>query len=301
MKSYVLLFFLFYISIGTSQKSTVIDKNSKQIIPFANFVADSIAVYSNENGMIDLKEFNLETMITISSIGYQSKKVKKNEIQEVLYLEPVDYVLSPIVIVSDERIVETTKGLKDSKKLGSQILPCHTNVFTKVVPNEQLLNKRISSINLPFDRHSGMSKKQKEIYKNSKLLIRLNFFKVDGDSLGELIYSSETFNIITGDNKDLSVSLKNKELRFLKDGFYIQLESLGAVDDEGEFLDCNSGLFMARAKISDKESKDYKIESYNLSVNGQMDITNHLNYAQVFGQNDLDKNFFLNYQFTYYK
>lgn len=178
---------------------------------------------------------------------------------------------------------------------------CHTNIITKVSSYSNLKEKKIISITIPFDRHSGLSKKQKEIFSKSKLNLRLNILKVNGDSLGDLIYSSSIKNILTGKIDELTFSTKELNLKFSEDGFYLQLENLGAVDENGEFITCNNGLFMARVKISDKESKEYKIESYRLAKNGSVDLEKQLNYTQSFGKNDLDKNYFLNYRFKYYE
>lgn len=145
-----------------------------------------------------------------------------------------------------------------------------------------------------------MSKEQKNKYNKSKLNLRVNIYEVDGDSLGALIYSSPTTNIKTGQNDELSFSLREVDLKFTKDGFFIQLENLGAVDESGDFINC-SGLFLARIDISDEESKEYNIESFQLTKNGSVYLEKQLNYTQVFGQNDLDKNYFLNYRFEYYE
>lgn len=301
MKYIILIVLILSINFSNSQNVLILESNSNLVIPFANVMTDSISVYSNENGVVDLSRIEDESVVIISSIGYQTLEIEKKEIKEILYLEPIDYILPSIVILANERVIEDTKRLRDSKKLGSQILPRHTNITTKIIPREKLVSKRITSIKLLFERHSGMSKNQKEIFKKSKLLIRLNFFNVDGDSLGELIHSSETFNLITGSTDELVVSLKEVQLKLSKDGFYIQLENLGAVDEKGEFIEGNNGLFIARAKISDKKSTEYFIESYKLTSNGQYDIENQLNYKDVFGDSDLDKNFFLNFQFSYYE
>lgn len=299
MKYFTLLLFLFNISFCFSQNILILDESSKKVIPFANLVSDSTALYSNENGIVDITTFNQDDHIKISAIGYSSQMMYRSKIVDSVFLKPIDNFLEEILVLSDKIKTKTTKKLKDSKKLGNQIIPCHTNIITKVSTKQDLKNKKISSIIIPFKRHVGMSKEQKKKYNKSKLNLRVNIYKIEGDSLGELLYSSPTTNIRTGQNDELSFSLKGVNLKFTKEGFYIQVENLGAVDEHGDFIEC-SGLFAARMDISDKESKEYDIESYRLVTNGSIYLEKQLNYTQSFGNNDLDKNYFLNYRFEYY-
>lgn len=300
MKNALILIFIFSFNLCFSQTILILDKSSNEMIPFVNFVCGTSTAYSNENGLVDLTEFHKDSTITITAIGYKNKITKKSSIIDSVFLEPVDFVLSEIVLLGDEKIKQKTKKLKDSKKLGNQVLPCHTNIITKITAVGELVDKRITSIIIPFDKHSGFSKKQKKVYASSKLLIRLNIFKVEGDSIGELIYTSPIKDILTGEKDEVIFNLNEVNLEFLKEGFYLQLENLGAINEEGDFIENKGGLFMARAKISDQESKEFKIESYRLSKNGSVDVVRNLNYTQAFGNNDLDKNYFLNYRFEYY-
>jgi len=132
-----------------------------------------------------------------------------------------------------------------------------------------------------------------------KLLVRLNIYKSSDSGFGELLFTSKPQNIITGKNDLIVFSLSDVNLKFSKDGFYLQLEHLGAVNDLGEFVDCND-LFFARIDISDKLSKQYNITSFKVNANGNVDSSEPLNYKQVFGENGKDGNYFLNYRFTYY-
>nr|WP_042293365.1 hypothetical protein [Nonlabens ulvanivorans] len=297
---YVLIFTAFIFSNITGGQVLLLDYNSKEIIPFANLMSDSTVVYSNENGIADITIFNEDDYIKVSAIGYKPQEMYRSSIVDSVFLQSIDNVLEEIVVLSDKIKIKKTKKLKDSKKLGNKVLPCHTNIITKVSSKQDLNNNKISSLIIPFIRHAGMSKEQKKKYYKSKLNLRVNIYEVDGNSLGALLYSSPTKNIITGQNDELSFTLREVDLKFTKEGFYIQLENLGAVDEGGGFIKC-SGLFFARIDISDNESKEYNIESYRVAKNGSVDLEKQLNYTQFFGKNDLDKNFFLNYRFEYYE
>lgn len=133
-----------------AQKVLVLDKSSKEIIPFANLVSDSTVVYSNENGIANIAPFKKDDHIKVSAIGYKFQEMNRSSIVDSVFLQPIDNVLEEIVVLSDEIKIKKTKKLKDSKKLGDQVLPCHTNIITKFSSKQILYNNKISSLIIPF-------------------------------------------------------------------------------------------------------------------------------------------------------
>lgn len=107
-------FFLLFFSMQLlcAQKVLVLDKSSKEIIPFANLVSDSTVVYSNENGVLDLATFNKDEYIKISAIGYKSQEMYRSKIADTILLKPIDNVLDEIVVISDKKDTENNKKIK---------------------------------------------------------------------------------------------------------------------------------------------------------------------------------------------
>jgi hypothetical protein len=300
MKKLIFLVAILFLSLAKSQNLVTVEKVTKEIIPFVNVVGDQKSTYSNENGVIDLNQYADTIVLTASAIGYKSLKIRKNMIKDTLFLQQRPEFLDTVIINTFSGEEKVTNKLRNSKVLGNQIIPCHYNILSKIISKEVVFGNKISSIAIPFDKHKGYDLKVRDKFNKTKILVRLNIFKSTDNAVGDLLFSSDPKNIATGKNDKIDFSLAGINLEFSLEGFYIQLEHLGAIDMNGNFVECE-GLFFARAEISDKKSKEYDITSFQMSTDGILKYELPLNYRQVFGENAKDKNYFLNYRFTYYK
>jgi hypothetical protein len=120
------------------------------------------------------------------------------------------YELNPIIIKGNSNEEKTTKKLKFSGRMNTQIIPCQTNISTMVEPKTGVINKKISSASLEYKRNTGLSREKRESYKSLRLLVSLNIHhKSKTNNSFDLIYESMLKNINTGKNDLFELDLSD--------------------------------------------------------------------------------------------
>ena len=133
MKKFIFLFFFFCFStMMLAQNDVTIvgyiyDSETKQSLAYVNigFVEKAVGTVSDEGGYFQLDyssaKISLDDVLQISSIGYETKKLKASEFYAQLgksnkiYLKPQPYNLDEVVIGNDKR-KELTVGSSKTKE-----------------------------------------------------------------------------------------------------------------------------------------------------------------------------------------
>ncbi len=101
---------LFVILIGIYTNSLlgqiVIIKDSllNTIIENATLHFGNTGLISNQNGIVDISEFNKNDIIEISHISYYSKKLAKEKINNIIYLTQKSNILPEITLAEEIKI-----------------------------------------------------------------------------------------------------------------------------------------------------------------------------------------------------
>lgn len=292
MYKYLLLFFT---GISFSQVVILKDKFTKDIIPFAVVSNGVLDAYANKNGAVELTCFNSRDVLTFSAVAYKDFNIIKVQVTDVIFLEADLIQLDAIVLDIRKNIVQTKK-LKRKGILGGQVITCHYNIITLIEPKKVLLGRQLKQIELNFKKHTGHSKSQKSRYIGFDVMARLNIYARNNNSIGELLYTSNPLSVNAGEKDVLEFDVNN--VSFNENGFYLQLEHLGAVNNKGEFVNCDV-LHMMRVDIADTKSADYEAISYLPAPVGKVALGESLDYKQVLLPNGAIGNYFLNYRFSY--
>ncbi len=265
---------------------------------FAYIYCSEKILYANENGYVELPIKLDCDEIVITALGFETLSLSHTELESRIFLTPKALVLDEVAISNTKGLkIKRTKKVGKSVPLAGTILPCFTTSLSKVVPKPKLISKRISAVKLKTNRHVGYRRDKKEVYQNTKLKCRLEIYTNNDGALGELIYYSQPQIAGTG-KKDELIFKMDKNIQFYEEGLFIQLTNLGTLDENGEYVDCEGGLFWLRMKIADKDSKEYSLTSYQYTPNGIPSDRKVLNYSNH-GMSE-NKDFFLNYRFEYH-
>lgn len=112
MKSFLILIFLFSGAIQ-AQNLVVLDSISKEPIPLVSVYDGKTGVITNASGAFYWHKAQADS-ITLSCLGYASKKVATASIQDTLYMLPKAVALLPVVVsnrtLSAEEIIDSLKA-----------------------------------------------------------------------------------------------------------------------------------------------------------------------------------------------
>lgn len=109
---YSIIFFISFLLNAQQRESLILDSNTKEIIPYASvkYINTKEGTYSNEKGFFKINSSIDST--EISCIGYQSKKLRTEEIQNKIYLDPIIISLKAIQLNSNShfKIIDKNKS-----------------------------------------------------------------------------------------------------------------------------------------------------------------------------------------------
>lgn len=120
MKQYKYLILLFFtnLSFYAQIKCVVKDSLTKEVIPFATIYIENTnqSLVTNGNGAFLMPNFNSNSMISITSVGYQKKKILiKNNIE--ILLKPIVYELQEVSVSNKVKNKTLEIGLTKDKYL----------------------------------------------------------------------------------------------------------------------------------------------------------------------------------------
>ena len=204
----------------------IYDSETKQSLAYVNigFVEKAVGTVSDEGGYFQLDyssaKISLDDVLQISSIGYETKKLKASEFYAQLgksnkiYLKPQPYNLDEVVIGNDKR-KELTVGSSKTKEnsmgywLNKEALG--GEIATKV--NIKHKNTRLEDLRLKIVKNnSGSIKVRVNIYEEingmpRENLVKANILHTISKSFGEEIIDLKPYKIVVDDNIIVSIEL----------------------------------------------------------------------------------------------
>ncbi|MGM0635978.1 MAG: carboxypeptidase-like regulatory domain-containing protein [Bacteroidota bacterium] len=256
MKPNLLLFLLVVLitHLSYSQNFVVYDAKEKQPLPFATVIyGEDKGAYADKNGKVELST-DADT-IEVSMLGFKSKKIAVNQIQDSLFLEESQETLAEVKI---NETATKTKKIKAKRKRKSAYLIKQRQVFTFLQPTEKLTDAYLNNVTFYFNNAFRGVKDKDGLENGLKAVIRFNLFELDGGELGSKIYEFPAELEMT-EKDEMFIDLSNLAILIPKDGLAFGLELVGLIDADGKF---SENKFMARPKVSKKENKFYTAKSY---------------------------------------
>jgi len=230
-KSLLVLFVICLSTIAYAQNDVTItgyifDKETNLPLLYVNigFVEKAVGTVSDENGKFrltfDTRKINFEAILQISSIGYETIKLKASKFygaiskNNKIYLKPKPYVLDEVVISNTER---KEKRVGSSKRKENSIgywlnkEALGGEIATKI----NIKNKNSKLHNLKFyvvKNNSGSIKVRVNIYEYNngmpgKNLLKDNIYHTISKLFGEEVINLEPYNIIVNDSIVVSIEL----------------------------------------------------------------------------------------------
>ncbi|MFH6943714.1 hypothetical protein [Flavobacterium sp. FlaQc-50] len=233
MKKYI-FYFLLYFSLHNvhAQRVYIFDRDSSKPISFANinyFKADNIinSNYSNESGLIDIKDTNSFDRIEVSCIGYENKSISMESIKDTIYLTKKIISLDEVVIPKKKDVLLYGYS-KFKKKIG--ISGAKGMQVCAFVENPSEKEKFIKSFLFKI--------KRSEKYKTA---IRIHFYKKATDKIypGEEILTENIIKYLNGKTKGIvEVDISMYGIELPAEGAFVGVEWLGILDEKtGEFIE----------------------------------------------------------------
>jgi uncharacterized protein YdcH (DUF465 family) len=226
-----------------------------------NFVTGK---FTDENGLINYNNI-LFNKIEISHINYETINLKKEEIEDTIYLKQNNIELNEVTVVNSKKETLTLGYTKYKKKTkltaynGIEIVVFLKNPFKKP--------KKINSFLFKIQK--------KDIQKTA---IRIHFYKKSRNELipGEEITKADILKYIDINSKELlEIDVSNYDLEFPVDGAFIGIEWLGNVSEDDNEIEkpsdiyielndkINQALTFTRSTLKDEEwqnTKKHKID-----------------------------------------
>ncbi|MEZ4796889.1 MAG: carboxypeptidase-like regulatory domain-containing protein [Flavobacteriaceae bacterium] len=204
----------------------IYDSETKQSLAYVNigFVEKAVGTVSDEGGYFYLSyssaKISLDDLLQISSIGYQTIKLKASEFYAQLvknnkiYLKPEPYSLDEIVLGNDKRkdlIVGSSKTKENSRGYWLNKEALGGEIATKI--NIKHKNSRLEDLRFQIVKNnSGSIKIRVNIYDEvngmpGKNIVKENILHTIFKPFGEEIIDLKPYNIIVSDNIIVSIEL----------------------------------------------------------------------------------------------
>jgi hypothetical protein len=226
MKKLFLFLFIFKTSISFGQiKAKVVDANTLLPIPFVNIWIEntSIGTTANANGEF-LIDNPIGQTIVLSSVGYESTKIKITEIQPLIKLNSKIVELKEIIISSKKGKTKTVIGKFDDSEI-SYYYAANNNpeIKARFFPFDSLLLKTPFLNKIKFRIYSEI--------KNAKFNIRL----YSADSTGKPsynLYEQNLIGIVKKGVNNLEIDLSKLNIKFPEEGLFVSYEWLIIKENE---------------------------------------------------------------------
>ena len=200
-------------------KAKIIDSQTKEKIPYVNIWVENenIGTTSNEKGEFTLDYEGPKTII-FSAIGFQSKKINSDSINDFVQLIPTTTDLEEVVIQSTRKTQELTIGAFKKSKINSYF-SCGTKPW---------IAARFFEYKKEYDKTPFLKRikvlTDSEV-KDSKFNIRLYQINENGEPEG-YIYKENIFGIAKKGKNLTEIDLSDLQIKFPTEGFFIAVEWL---------------------------------------------------------------------------
>lgn len=222
MKSIVLILVIFYLTFLNAQQreALIVDSNSKEIIPYAavKYINSKDGTYSDEKGFFKIN--SAIDSIEISCIGYQSKKLKTEEIENKIYLDPNIILLKTVKLNSSSPIEMLGKN-KSTNFIG----------LGSFVNNTINLAKRFD-----FKSNIVLKSVQLDILNNeTEKIALLKIYDIDSNNkpLKNILEYHIYYKILPYD-KTITIDLSDNQILLENKSYFIVLELFHLKAEKGE-------------------------------------------------------------------
>jgi CarboxypepD_reg-like domain len=196
------------------------DSRTGQPVPYINIWVENenIGTSSNENGEFSLPEVDKSKFLLLSAIGYQSKRVRIDQLSNPLYLEAAEIELSEIVIYPRKAAQEKSVGSFDAKSIYNYF-SCsgYPWIVARYLPYEKEYEQTpyINAVKILTDSD----------VKDAKFNIRL--YAVDSTGKpGKYISKENILGIAKKGKKVTTIDVSDQKIVFPTEGFFVALEYL---------------------------------------------------------------------------
>jgi hypothetical protein len=231
------------LAVVAQQKSfTIIDASSKESIPYASVnLLNSYGIYADENGFVILA--NETDEIELSCLGYETKKVKVNDINKEVFLSPKPIELDEVEIVAAVKKVK--KGEEEVKAIGHQNVKymCRSSIgrqYAFLVKRKED-NSYLSRISLPLMKKDLVipplgSKEDPFKKKPYKSVLKIEIVENTDGMPGEMFNDFEQVVVIDSNAGKLFDITLDREIPVPAEGFFVRLTILGNADENGKLM-----------------------------------------------------------------
>ncbi|AWH73535.1 hypothetical protein DCS32_05005 [Dokdonia sp. Dokd-P16] len=223
MKFFIII--LFSLNLYSQEKKVcILDSISKNPVSFSSiyYSTSNRGSISDINGVVNIKTLDNSEKISISNLGYHTKDIFTNNINDTIYLNKKTEQLPEIILESTKNDLLGFSNSKKTKYLGSQISgPILVQLISNPNQSQTIINKLIFNI-----RSS----------KRDSLYVRAHLFTIDSASMKPKIelLSKSIIKKLNKRKGNLEIDISGEKIIFPKDGVYIGLEWLGE-DNEADF------------------------------------------------------------------
>jgi len=229
MKKLVIITVFLISNFSFSQlKAVVIDKGTKEGIPFVNIwvAGENSGTTSNEKGEFNL-HVNHSKIIIFSAIGFETRRIAFELVKERVELKPMITELDEVVITSKKQLKSAVIG-KFKKSRINHYFACGTTPWISARHYEYKEGYKET----PFLEKIKIVTKSK--IRDAKFNIRLYRVNENG-APGNYLYGKNIIGIAKKGKKRTEIDVSELNIEFPKTGFFIAFEWLIIEDNKYEF------------------------------------------------------------------
>ena len=253
---YLSFFVFFTAKLCVAQNYTIIDSQSKELIPFAaiEILDKNEGFFTNEEG-----NFFLDTTesgkIKISCLGYNNLIIENKLMMDTILLTPKLESLSEVVVYSSKKETKTIGG--KSKNI-AWYLGQHDQLGILLKPQDNYKQSFIEEILIPTGKSAATTESKQKQFES---IFRLHIFSNDNNQPNiPLLKSPIIVHCNEKSNKLLRVDISDENIQFAGEGIFICLEMIGEIDSNGQVIIKKN--FIPNFKFIDKQNKEFLSHSY---------------------------------------
>ncbi len=229
--------------IGTAQKITFLNRETKEPVSFATIsFGDGKGTFADGDGVFTLsrKRYPDVDSLTISSIGYEDLTIAADGIAKIVFLNPSTAQLNAVVVLA------RLEGKFKEEEIDAVV---HDNYFDCWLPTVE------SEIAVKFDRYNGNPSILKTIQipvmleesqssskgklRKFSTLFRVQFYDINagGSPVDRSSYPSQTF-LITQETEDIyELNVADLNVQIPQNGLFVSIQVLGTTYPDGKLID----------------------------------------------------------------
>ncbi|MGX1024034.1 carboxypeptidase-like regulatory domain-containing protein [Psychroflexus sp. MBR-150] len=237
-----------------AQKYIVVDSLTKRPLKFANiqFLKVNKGTYTDYGGFFFIKNKILDS-ISISHLGYTTKKEKVLRLDDTVFLTPKIENLKEVIL--KEKINFKEVGLhKKRSNLSWSLSKKGSEFFMRLTFNKKYRKATIETVLIPIKK----SFVKKNNTKSFKAILRVNIYS---DNHGNnKIYSTKPKEFLTSKKQMLEFDISKSSIKIDNKKIFIGIELIGFKDENGFFIDESENLL--RISFTSKKTKNIETETF---------------------------------------